>query len=134
MKILAVILISILLVVGLVGCEYGGTAISTSWTISGQSVNSELDSLRIVASEVDGNATRRLYLTYAELDSIHIISSNTVGDVLFRLTQDNIEHVYDISGYFSGTLSTDAFQAGRIRLRVDFGGAENVDFFVSWGE
>ena len=132
MKRLLILGIIVLLIFGLVGCGYGGTSMSSSWSTRGLTSNLQRESWAIAADSVNGHATRRLDLSVEELAALHINNSNSDGSITVTLTQDDTVEVFDISGEFYGNLDTSGFDAGRIRLRLDFGSAEGVNLHVNW--
>jgi len=132
MKKLICLVALLALVIGLVACSYGGTTTTSSWSNSGLSANSQASSWSITARSVNGNSLRRLDLTAAELANIHIVSSHTAGVVNVVLIQDGDEQVFSIESGFDGILDTSNFEAGRIRMRIVFANAQDVDIAVNW--
>jgi hypothetical protein len=126
------VLCILVVAIGLAGCAYGARAMSSSWSISGSSVDMRDDSWSISARTVNGHATRRLDLSAGELAVLHIESSSGGGSVYAILIQGDNERSTDISGEFYGYIDTSGFEPGRIRLRLQFGRAEDVDLLADW--
>jgi hypothetical protein len=122
-----------MLVFSLVACGYGGTAYTSSWSTRNLTHNSRHESWMITADSVNGHAMRRIDLSIEELFALHVNSSNSDGSISATLTQGDTVEVFDISGEFSDNLDTSNFEAGKIRLRLDFDNAIDVDLFVNWG-
>ena len=132
MKKLIVLGVALLLVISLVGCGYGGTSVSSSWSARGLSHVSRLDSWTITARSLNGMAERRLDLSAEELSAIQVDISDNNGAITLVLIQDDITEVFELSRGFNGTLDTGNFEAGRILMRLNFVNAEDVDLSVSW--
>jgi len=122
----------LLLVISLVGCGYGGTGFSSSWSARGLSHERQLDSWTITARSLNGMAERRLDLSAEELSAIQVDISDNNGAITLVLIQDDITEVFELSRGFNGTLDTGNFEAGRILMRLNFVNAEDVDLSVSW--
>jgi len=118
----------------LVACvAYGSTTTTSSWTNRSLTSDSQLTSWSITASSVNGRSERRLELTAEELANIHVVSSHDAGVVNVVLIQDGEDHVFSMAGGFDGTLDTAELQPGRLRMRLVFANAQNVDIRVAWG-
>jgi len=132
MKRLIFVCMMLVFAFALVACGYGGTATTSSWSNSGLSQDSQLDSWSITADRVNGHSLRRLDLTAYQLANIFVASNHTSGAVNVVLIQGDNEQSFSIANDFSGILDTSNFEPGNIRMRLNFANAQDVDIYVSW--
>jgi len=86
------------------------------------------------ASLNSGNGTSRVDYTFtaACLDAFSVRSENAEGEIRLVLIQGDAERTFDITGNFNQNIDLSDFEPGRIRLRLEFESARDVDTLVSW--
>ncbi|MCL2719607.1 MAG: hypothetical protein FWE14_12610 [Lachnospiraceae bacterium] len=87
-----------------------------------------------MASPRRANGNSRVDYTFAaaELEAMTVRSTNTEGRVRLTFTQGGTETTFDLTGEFHENVDMSSFYPGRIRLRLEFKDARNVDTVVSW--
>jgi len=121
----------------LAACTGGPLTTTASWSISGNVTNTaELDSWHVAARRINGHVRRNIEIDDAGLSHFRFRSTSTSGEITITLTQGDNEHVIDISGNKAGDIDLRYndfnFEPGRIRVRLDFNRADDVDVFLWW--
>jgi hypothetical protein len=80
----------------------------------------------------NGNSRINYAFTAANLEAMTVRSTNSEGSVSLVFTQGDIEKTLDITGEFYENIDMSGFESGRIRLRLVFENARNVDALISW--
>ncbi|MDR2599420.1 MAG: hypothetical protein LBC73_04000 [Oscillospiraceae bacterium] len=83
-------------------------------------------------SRANGNSRVDYTFTAANLEAMTVRSTNSEGRISITFIQDDIEITFDITGEFHENIDMSGFEPGRIRLRLEFENAENVDTLISW--
>jgi len=84
------------------------------------------------ASRANGRITRNPSLSAAELNTVFISSNNSEGEVRLILSQGDVEEIIYLSDNFSGYIDMSNFNPGRIRMRLIFDAARNVNTSIRW--
>jgi len=132
-KIIAVLSV-IFLGVAVAGCG-SGTAMRSSWSHRNLVSNSQPTSWMIVAETVRGHATRRIEMSAEQMAGLHVRSSSDSGEVWLVVSDDdpNFRMSVDLSGEFDEYVDLgDAFEPGRIRLRLEFVDVEGLELYLRW--
>ena len=86
------------------------------------------------ATPYRANGTSRIDYTFtsANLEAMTVKSTNSDGNIFLTLTQGEREKTFDITGEFIQNIDISDFEPGRIRLRLNFQNARNIDTLISW--
>jgi len=86
------------------------------------------------ATPYRANGSSRVDYTFtaANLEAMTVRSTNSEGRISLSFLQGDVERVFDITGGFYENIDISDFQPGRIRLRLGFENARDVDTFISW--
>ena len=87
---------------------------------------------RASPSRANGNSRVDYTFTAANLEAMTVRSTNSEGSMSITFIQGNIERTFDITGEFHENIDMSDFEPGRIRLRLEFENARDVDTVVSW--
>jgi len=87
---------------------------------------------RASPSRANGSSRVDYTFTAANLEAMTVRSTNTEGNVSLTFMQGDIERTFDISGDFHENINMSDFEPGRIRLRLAFENARNIDTLISW--
>jgi hypothetical protein len=122
-----------LLTVMIVSCANSRTG---TWSIVGSHTgmvrNISEDGITFSASRANGRFTTNVDLNADNLLVFHVENTNSAGTASMVITQDNTERTFDISGEYNDNLDMSAFEGGRIRIRLVFENAENVNLVINW--
>jgi len=109
---------------GVLGFSGTGNDMSSTRFENGFSVN---------AQYISGSHRIHLNFYTSNLSNLQIRSTNTAGQIFIELTQGNVIRRTDITGNFNGSIDTNAFEPGRVTVRVIYERAEEINFSASWG-
>jgi len=86
------------------------------------------------ASPYRANGNSRIYYTFtaANLEAMTVRSTNAEGSVSLTFTQGDVEKTLDITREFYENIDMRGFEPGRIRLRLVFENARNVNTLINW--
>jgi hypothetical protein len=86
------------------------------------------------ASPSSANGSSRIDYTFttANLEAMTVRSTNSEGKISLSFTQGDTERIFDITGEFHENIDMSGFEPGRIRLRLVFDNARDVNTVVSW--
>lgn len=83
-------------------------------------------------NRANGSSRVDYTFTAANLNAMTVRNENAEGSVSLTFTQGNTVKTFDITGDFNGNIDMSGFAAGRIRLRLVFENARNVNTLISW--
>lgn len=84
------------------------------------------------ASKINGYCRVDKKFTSTDLANFRVNSSNIGGEIFLILIQGDIEKKIEISKEFNKKIEMNAFEAGRIRLRLEFEQAKDLKVFITW--
>jgi hypothetical protein len=84
------------------------------------------------ARSKNGWERRSPNLTAEQLANFHVLSDSGEGVLLLRLEQGDVSETIDISGFFDQQINMSAFEAGRVRITIEFSRARDVDITINW--
>lgn len=90
------------------------------------------DTWTTTASSVNGNYRVDKTFDSGNLASFHASSTNSIGKIVLKLIQGDVEKSIDITGEFNDKIDMSEFEPGRIRLRLEFEHATDLSISVSW--
>ncbi|MCL2052550.1 MAG: hypothetical protein FWG91_12600 [Lachnospiraceae bacterium] len=90
------------------------------------------DTWRLTAVRASGNSRINYSFTEANLAAMNVNSTNSGGNITLTFIQGDTERSYDISGAFTDRINMSDFKPGKIRLRLDFADADNLDIEINW--
>ena len=122
-----------LFVVGIVRYVQDGGGSISSGTFSMQRSRVSNNVWTYTARSANGWERRSPNLSAEQLSAFHVLSDS--GDGLrLRLEQGDLVEVFDISGFFDELIDMSSFEAGRVRITLQFDRARDVDVRISWRE
>ena len=89
-------------------------------------------SWRTSTSRANGSSRVDYTFSATDLEAMHVSSTNSGGRILLVLIQGDTERIFDITSEFNSNIDMNDFEPGRIRLRLEFTNAENVEIVVNW--
>ena len=87
---------------------------------------------RATPGRANGNSRVDYTFTAANLDAMTVSSTNAEGNILLTFAQGDLEKTFDITGEFHENVDMSVFEPGRIRLRLVFENARNIDTVINW--
>ena len=87
---------------------------------------------RAIPYRANGNSRIDYTFTDTNLEAMTVKSTNSEGRISLTFIQGDMERTFDITGEFHENIDMSDFQPGRIRLRLDFENARNIDTLISW--
>lgn len=120
------------LVFALAGC--GGSATGSTWSGSNSGRNEvrEVDKWEVTARSINGYGHRDIEFSAENLATLHANITYTGGSVTMTLSQGSVENVINIPTDFDENIDMSDFGAGRIRVRLDFDNASDVNVNINW--
>ena len=128
---LALVIVATVTVVLVVAFTREGVAVN-SGTFTGSPNNVANDSWNISVARANGSSRIDYTFTAANLSAMHVTSTNSSGSITLTATQGDIERTFDITGAFNDNIDMSGFEPGRVRLRLQFSNAENVEILINW--
>ena len=140
MKRMIVVFCAILLVVGVAGCATNSVMARSNWSGTSVSYQMQPDGWVVSAETLHGHSGRTVEMSAEQLAALRVRSSNDSGEVRLTIRQygesdnDN-ELMLELSGGFDERFDlSEAFEPGRIRLRLDYVRVEGLELYLRWGE
>jgi len=90
------------------------------------------NSWRATPNTANGSSRVDYTFTTANLEAMTVRSTNAEGRISLIFTQGDVERTFDITRDFHENVDMSDFAPGRIRLRLEFENARNVDTLISW--
>jgi len=118
------------IVLGIVFTREG--VVVKSGAISGGLSYVKNDTWSTTASKFNGHCRVDKTLNSDNLATFRVNSTNSDGKVFLKLTQGDVEKTIEITGEFNDKIDMGEFKPGRIRLRLEFEHAEDVNISISW--
>ncbi|MDR2569773.1 MAG: hypothetical protein LBD23_05695 [Oscillospiraceae bacterium] len=87
---------------------------------------------KVSPSSANGSSRIDYTFTTANLEAMTVTSTNSEGNISLTFTQGDTERIFDIAGEFHENIDMSGFESGRIRLRLVFDNAKDVNTVVSW--
>lgn len=84
------------------------------------------------ASKINGYCKVDKTFNSDNLAAFCVSSTNSDGKVFLKLIQGDVEKTIEITGEFNDKIDMSEFKSGRIRLRLEFEEAEDIDISISW--
>ena len=132
-KILITLGFLLMTVVTLISCvDTENVPFIASWTNTSLSNKMEDNRWELSAKSCNGHATRNLDFHAHHLEALHVESTVGGGEAYLIISQDDTEKSIDITGEFNENIDMIGFGPGRIRLRLEFKRAENIDIIINW--
>lgn len=123
------IALGILLIFAVVLAACGGQSMSFSGSHSGMEKEMKENSWKITAKSLNGTATRTVSM---DATYLYVDNTNSEGKVFLIITQGKVEKTVEIGEEFSDGIDMSDFEAGRVKLRLKFEKAKNVDVAIFW--
>lgn len=125
-----VILVIVAIVLAVIFTREG--AVVKSGLISGGLSYVKDDAWSTTASGINGYCRVDKTLSADNLAAFHVSSTNNGGKVFLIVTQGDAEKTFEVTGEYNDTVDMSEFEPGRIRLRLEFENAKDVNVSVSW--
>lgn len=84
------------------------------------------------ASKINGYCRVDKTFNSDNLAAFRVDGTNSGGKVFLTLIQGDVEKTIEITGEFNDEIDMSECKPGRIRLRLEFENAEDIDISVSW--
>ena len=85
------------------------------------------------AGSANGHITRNINMTNENLAAFHVDSRGiNSGETSLIITQGDTTKTIDLTNGFNEHIDMQEFSPGRIRLRLQFDSARNVNMVISW--
>jgi len=112
----------------------GGTGFTFGVQAGGRGGISNVSNNTWRASPTRANGNSRVDYTFtdANLEAMTVRSTNTEGRISLVFSQGDVERTFDITDDFHENVDMSDFEQGRIRLRLVFDNAGNVNTLISW--
>jgi len=103
-----------------------------SGAISGGLSYVKNDTWSTTASKFNGHCRVDKTFDSDNLAAFYVNSTNSSGKVFLIIIQGDVEKTIEITGEFNDKIDMSEFEPGRIRLRLEFEHAEDLNVSVSW--
>ena len=140
-KKLGVIIIAVLLVIaGIIAAIIAvvltreGLAFNSGVFTNNRISNVSNDSWRVAPIRANGSSRIDYTFNAANLAAMRVNSTNSEGKITLKFIQGDNEKAVDITGDFNDSIDMSGFASGKIRVRLEYDNARDVDCIISWGD
>ncbi|MCL2677437.1 MAG: hypothetical protein FWE85_00100 [Clostridiales bacterium] len=109
-----------------------GMGMSFSGSSSGMKKNLKAYVWEISATSLNGTATRTVNLNAEELANFLVNNTNSEGKVSLTIIQGDVDRTVGLSEEFDEKIDMSDFEPGRVKLRLKFENAKDVDISITW--
>ncbi|MCL1883203.1 MAG: hypothetical protein FWF81_05550 [Defluviitaleaceae bacterium] len=87
---------------------------------------------RATPYRANGNSRVDYTFTAANLEAMTVESTNAEGRISLTFTQGDTERAFDVTNEFHENIDMSGFEPGRIRVRLVFENASDVNTLIRW--